>query len=292
MTTSDQSLPAELLARVCEVVDSFDAAWQAVAEGATPPRIEEALRDIPEADQPAFLRELLAVELECRLRFGERPKAEEYVSRFPQQAELIDVVIGEVQQVHISYAAAAVATQAGSALQPGLVLGNCSSGDVSEHIDPIDTPTAMETPSVIRQGIHDDESAGDAKTIEYPNHLANVRIVRQIGAGGMGYVLEAEDTQLHRRVALKVMKRGVAEHPRARERFLREARAVASLHGDFVIPIYQVAESDGIPFIAMPLLQGETLDARLKRIALFPIPELLRTAREIAIGPAGLTLLA
>ncbi len=77
MTTSDPSLPAELLARICQVVDPFDAAWQAVAEGATPPRIEEVLRDIPDADQVAFLRELLAFELECRLRFGEQPTAEE-----------------------------------------------------------------------------------------------------------------------------------------------------------------------------------------------------------------------
>ena len=72
MTNSGQSLPAELLARVCEAVDQLDAAWQAVADGGAPPWIEDALRNISADDRPAFLCELLAIEVECRRRFGEQ----------------------------------------------------------------------------------------------------------------------------------------------------------------------------------------------------------------------------
>ena len=81
----------------------------------------------------------------------------------------------------------------------------------------------------------------------------------------MGTVYEAEDTKLERRVALKVMKPEIAKNPQHRERFLREARTAAKVESDFICPIYQVGEENGVPYIAMPFLKGEPLDARLKQ---------------------------
>ena len=100
----------------------------------------------------------------------------------------------------------------------------------------------------------------------------------------MGIVFLAEDPQLQRHVALKVMRAAVAANSTSRQRFLREARAAAAIEHDHIISIHQVAEDRGVPFLAMPFLKGESLDARLNRDGALPVPEALRIGREIAEG--------
>ncbi len=117
--------------------------------------------------------------------------------------------------------------------------------------------------------------------------LGPYRVLRVLGRGGMGVVFEAEDGQLQRRVALKAMLPHVAEEPTNRERFLREARAAAALDHENVVPVFQVGEDRGVPFLAMPLLQGETLADRLKREAPLTAGEVLRVGREAALGLAA-----
>jgi TPR repeat protein/serine/threonine protein kinase len=117
--------------------------------------------------------------------------------------------------------------------------------------------------------------------------LGNYRILRILGRGGMGVVFEAIDANLGRRVALKVMRPDLAANASHRQRFLREARASASIESDHVCPIYQVGEANGVPFIAMPLLKGETLEARLRRQRSLSISDAVRIGREIALGLAA-----
>ena len=114
--------------------------------------------------------------------------------------------------------------------------------------------------------------------------LGPYRVLRVLGAGGMGVVFEAEDPKLQRRVALKVMRPAGAQQAVFRERFLREARAAARLEHDHVVPIYQVDEDRGVLFLAMPLLRGETLEDRLMREPKPPSADVLRIGREIAEG--------
>jgi tRNA A-37 threonylcarbamoyl transferase component Bud32 len=114
-----------------------------------------------------------------------------------------------------------------------------------------------------------------------------LRLIRVLGEGGMGRVWEAEDTTLRRRVAVKVMHPHVAARPEARERFLREARSAAAVHHDHVVPVFQVGEAAGMPFLAMPLLAGESLEARLKRDAVVSVAEAIRLARQAAEGLAA-----
>ena len=114
--------------------------------------------------------------------------------------------------------------------------------------------------------------------------LGPYRVMGPIGAGGMGIVFRAEDPLLRRQVALKVMKRSLSAGAEARRRFLREAQAVAALDHDHVVAIYQAGEDRGILFLAMPLLQGETLSSRLRREGKLPLAEALRVAREVAEG--------
>ena len=108
-----------------------------------------------------------------------------------------------------------------------------------------------------------------------------------LGAGGMGIVLQAEDTQLQRRVALKVMRPALATNSESRQRFLREARAAACLEQDHIVTIYQVGEAAGLPFLAMQFLKGESLEARLNRDGALPVPDVLHIGRQVALGLAA-----
>jgi serine/threonine protein kinase len=117
--------------------------------------------------------------------------------------------------------------------------------------------------------------------------LGQYRIFRVLGSGGMGVVFQAEDTILKRQVALKAMLPTLAVSESARQRFLREAVSAAQVDHDHIVHIYQVGEERGVPFLAMQLLKGEPLDARLERESRLPVPEILRIGREIAEGLAA-----
>jgi serine/threonine-protein kinase len=93
-----------------------------------------------------------------------------------------------------------------------------------------------------------------------PGHLlGHYRLLEKIGEGGMGAVYAAEDTKLHRKVALKVLPPTLAESPERRSRFEREARAVAALNHPNIVTIHSVEESSGLHFITMELVEGEPL---------------------------------
>jgi eukaryotic-like serine/threonine-protein kinase len=91
------------------------------------------------------------------------------------------------------------------------------------------------------------------------------RLIRQIDAGGMGSVWLAEAVHLRSHVAVKIMDRSLAATPEAAARFLHEARTAASLRSPHVVQILDYGVHEGSPFIAMELLEGESLSARLKR---------------------------
>jgi tRNA A-37 threonylcarbamoyl transferase component Bud32 len=117
--------------------------------------------------------------------------------------------------------------------------------------------------------------------------LGKYRILQVLGRGGMGVVYLAEDPALKRRVALKAMLPSLAAGPSAGKRFLREAQAMAAVEHDHIVRIYQVDEDRGVPFLAMELLRGETLEARLRRPGPLPVAEVLRVGREIASALAA-----
>ena len=89
--------------------------------------------------------------------------------------------------------------------------------------------------------------------------LGHYRIVELLGKGGMGEVYLADDTRLQRRVALKILARELASDPDRRERFEREARAVAALNHPNIVTIHSVEEVDGVPFLTLELIDGQTL---------------------------------
>lgn len=114
--------------------------------------------------------------------------------------------------------------------------------------------------------------------------LAQYRVLKILGQGGMGMVLLAEDSQLLRLAALKIMLPKHAADPLARERFLREARTAARIKHDHVITIFQVGEERDIPFIAMEYLKGTSLEDYLTTQGQLAIGQAVRVARQTAEG--------
>jgi tRNA A-37 threonylcarbamoyl transferase component Bud32 len=117
--------------------------------------------------------------------------------------------------------------------------------------------------------------------------LGQYRVLKLLGQGGMGMVFQAEDSQLRRLAALKVMRPEFTAHDQARARFLREARAAAALKHDHIVTIYQVGEEGGVPFLAMEFLGGKSLEEWLRPDRRASIPETLTIAKQIARGLAA-----
>ena len=111
--------------------------------------------------------------------------------------------------------------------------------------------------------------------------IGSYEIVSALGAGGMGEVWRARDTELQRDVAIKVVPHELADDEAVLRRFRREARMLAAVNHPHIATIHAVEEADAVRFIVMELLEGETLQARLERGAL-PMDEALEIARQTA----------
>ncbi len=120
-----------------------------------------------------------------------------------------------------------------------------------------------------------------SRQIAVGSTLGQFVIQGSLGAGGMGEVYEAEDTRLHRRVALKVVRSEVASDPVRRARLEREASAVARLNHPHIVTVHSLDEHDGVLFITMELIEGSTLSAALPARG-FPLDRLLPLAIQLA----------
>lgn len=117
--------------------------------------------------------------------------------------------------------------------------------------------------------------------------LGDYEIVRTIGSGGMGVVLEGFDENLQRAVAIKVLARQIATSEKSRRRFTREARAVAAVKHANIVTIHAVDEQKDVPFIVMEYVRGNTLHERIVAAGQLDPIETLRISNQIAAGLAA-----
>jgi len=119
--------------------------------------------------------------------------------------------------------------------------------------------------------------------VSVPTHIGQYRIIRTIGAGGMGTVFLGEHQLIGSRAAVKVLHPSLSVHKQIVDRFFTEARAMASIHDPGIAQVFDFGYTvDGTAFIVMEYLEGEPLSARLDRLGVLPVGHALRIARQIA----------
>jgi tetratricopeptide (TPR) repeat protein len=138
-------------------------------------------------------------------------------------------------------------------------------------------PVGEYAPELLAEAIDAGDLAG--------HRVGRHQLLREIGSGGMGTVYEAEDTQLGRRVAVKLLPPEYSRDPAAKQRFLREARAAAALDHPHICTVHDFGDAEGQLYIVMACYEGETLKARLERGPL-PVDEARQVAIQVARGLA------
>ncbi len=147
-----------------------------------------------------------------------------------------------------------------------------------EHEHEHDAPARLDTADKVRTLFAPPREEGEM------GWLGPYRILDVLGSGGMGVVLRAEDSSLRRPVAIKILQPELASAASAADRFLREAQMMAALKHDHVVTVYHVGEDRGVFFFTMELLEGESLDRRLRREQRLSLREVVRIGREVAVG--------
>jgi len=111
--------------------------------------------------------------------------------------------------------------------------------------------------------------------------LGPYEVLSPLGAGGMGEVYRARDTRLDRTVAVKILPQRLSPNPERRQRFDREARAISSLSHPHICALYDVGQQDGIDYLVMEYIEGDSLAHRLSKGPL-PLNQALSCAIQVA----------
>jgi serine/threonine protein kinase len=232
------------------VCDEFERGWH---QG-TPRPIEEYLRAAEAGSVPTLRAELLRLELECRLRRGERPGVDEYRARFPECAGALPGWLEEaVADVN------AVGTAAFRFGAPSTV----------NHTRGVETATAPTAEAPSRPPLRE---------------LGEYELLERLGAGGMGEVYRARHRRLGKFVALKVLQETRLASPAALARFRREMEAVGQLDHPHLVEAHDAGEQDGVVYLVLKLIEGTDLQRLVQERGPLPAAEACELVRQAALG--------
>jgi serine/threonine-protein kinase len=158
---------------------------------------------------------------------------------------------------------------------------------------PADEPTVAVPTTKLQEDVDAEDIARDIQFLQSstnPKAIGRIGVydvLSALGRGGMGVVLKAFDTSLHRTVAIKVLSPQLAASRKAQRRFLREARAAAAINHPNVVTIHAVDEQDGMPYLVMEYVPGQSLRERIRTGVPFDLTSLLRIGAQICAGLAA-----
>lgn len=235
-----QELSDEQLASIDVICTKFEESWQ----NGRPTRLEKLLRSVDRSLQTSLLKELLSIELDWRVRSGERPDLNEYLSRFPEEQDLLAGAFANVQQTHPDEA---------SPDEPDLEETRLFEADSSVTL----SKSGQDSHSELKTKFIEEDSSW----AEMPERFGRYQLRKRLGRGGMGSVYLAHDTQLDRQVAIKFpeFSNSGEREDTAIERFYREARSMATVQHGNLCPIYDVGQVDDRHFLTMAYVDGPTL---------------------------------
>jgi hypothetical protein len=230
---AESSWSLEQARRIDPVCDRFETAWQT----GVPPRIEDFLAGWQGADRLALLRELVLLDLHFRRAAGEGCCPENYLSRFP---ELDPTWLAEALAAPPSY---------------------------STHPDrPGDSGLVVPGEPPASGGGEAEREAGEGTGPNRIRFSGGYQLLDEVARGGMGVVLRARDPGFGRMLAVKVLLPAHQRNPDLERRFLAEARLTGQLQHPGIPPVHELGRlTDGRPFFAMKLVQGQTLEELLAR---------------------------
>jgi serine/threonine protein kinase len=277
-------LPPASVGAVCRGCDQFEAQWQAGCR----PVIEDYLKRVSEEARPALLRELLRLEVRCRLETGERPLPQEYVKRFAGQAPWVDGLLRELFPPSASQAErGAVGTDRNLLLGVlALQLDFITSEDLIEALHAwvraknrplgrllverkaLSEERHARLEALVREREPEPDLAAnsDIATLPFlPPLEPTYAKLRLHGKGGLGEVYLAHDRNLDRQVALKEAQARFADSPAHRARFLREAQITGRLEHPGIVPVHALGtHSDGRPFYVMRFMDGDNFQEAIR----------------------------
>jgi len=296
----EESIPLSVEQWVDGVCDRFEAAWR---DGQCPP-VEDFLGSRNGLERSAVLFELVTLEIAYRRRRAEHLGPEEYLARFPDDAKLIEPILASFVSDESTNGPDAAGTRrsipvtcpAGHAFRVDAKYtgraGKCAYCD--ERVEVVaEPPEAAVDTSATSQGETiawqpDDETTPPAsKQSEQQaesQQIGRFRIVEELGKGAFGSVHRAYDPQLEREVALKVPSKGVFETEEELERFLREARAAATLHHQNICTVYETGNDGERHYIAMAYISGTTLDSVIRGETSIDEREAVAMVRTLALA--------